>query len=209
MPYVVDLYQVGVLPIGFQDRRIQPLCHFSALIITDLCNLLLHIWWVAACKEGMFIKCMVQSISATESTAPNRCSVKLADYNGEYRTLKNVRPQALFLGAARDTEHRSPHFDFDYPTALTRRDRGNKISRRSLPTARHYSLRPISELPTRRSRIAAGRSFWLCVKQSRDSDSRRFPPTVAQHDTAHATPARQPQTPPGEPTRSRTRLRSE
>jgi hypothetical protein len=31
--------------------------------------------------------------------------VKLADYNGEYR--KNVRPQAVFLGAARDTEHRS------------------------------------------------------------------------------------------------------
>ena len=51
-PYIVDLSCVVVLPTGFQDRSIQPLCHSSAFMMHDLYNRLLHIWYGCCMQRG-------------------------------------------------------------------------------------------------------------------------------------------------------------
>jgi len=66
---VVDLYQVGVLPSKFQDRRIQPLCHSSAVILLHLWKPALHIYpWSdrhSTCKRDSSTRPPALGMSAT------------------------------------------------------------------------------------------------------------------------------------------------
>jgi hypothetical protein len=54
VPYVVDLYQAGILPIEFQDRRIQPLCRSSGWIIQQFSKASAHILFcVQMCQRAL------------------------------------------------------------------------------------------------------------------------------------------------------------
>src|SRR5215468_9226093 len=80
-------------PNGFQDRRIQPLCHSSTLIINNLLKVcrssVAHLVGLHM-QRGHFYR----PIGARHLRYRNgkQVSVKLADYTDEYRTLKSVRP---------------------------------------------------------------------------------------------------------------------
>jgi len=91
--YVVELYQVGVLPIGFQDRRIQPLCHSSTLIINNLLKVcrssVAHLVGLHMQRGHFYRPIGARHLRYRNGT---QVSVKLADYTDEYRTLKSVRP---------------------------------------------------------------------------------------------------------------------
>ena len=85
-----------VLPSGFQDRRIQPLCHSSPLIINSLrkCaeSAVAHLVELRM-QRGHFCRAHGAWHLRYRVNA-KQLSVKLADCTDEYRTLTSVRPLA-------------------------------------------------------------------------------------------------------------------
>ncbi len=80
-------------PNGFQDRRLQPLGHSSALILLHLLTTLLHICHNIRMQKGHTFQRHGAWHLRYRSSGKQVC-VKLTDYSDEYRTLKSVRPLA-------------------------------------------------------------------------------------------------------------------
>ena len=83
-----------VLPSGFQDRRIQPLCHSPTLIINNLrkCAESAVAYLVGLrMQRGHFYRA-IGAWHLRYRVHGKQVSVKLADCTDEYRTLKSVRP---------------------------------------------------------------------------------------------------------------------